>query len=505
MSDDIKITKRSFLSMIAATAALSVADRSMAQDKGPTWDVIVVGGGNSGLPAAIFAAERGARVLIIEAAASLGGTLFLSSGQMSAAGTKLQQQKGIDDSGQLHYDDIMRISKKTANPRLVKLAVFNAAETFDWLMDHGFDVRPEQPVTGTTHEPYSRARYAWGKDGGKSILRVLNEQLKPHLDAGRVQALTSTQAKELLLDAAGAVVGVAALDGSGKLQNHYGKNVALTTGGYTANTKMFEQYEKAKRYSVATYPYSQGAGITLGLGAGGYVRGGEHHLGLFGAIMTNDTYPSPFVATIRPWPPTTPPWGIYVNRQGKRFLREDIPSHDAFEQALRVQTDERCWLVLDDEMIRTMPPFIGRWTREQILESFGTKKNFFKAGDLEALAAATGIDGKALATTVAQYNQGQARGKDALGRTHMPLPIAKGPYYAVRLQSWALISFAGLAVNDSLQVIRRDGKPIRNLYAAGELLGAGQCMGRSYCGGMSVTPALTFGRLLGQRILKFAT
>ncbi len=503
MTDNIQMTKRSFLSMMSAATALSVSGRSIAQDRGPVWDVIVVGGGNAGLPAAIFAAERGARVLIIEAAGSLGGTLFLSSGQMSAAGTKLQKQKGIDDSPQLHYDDIMRISKKKANPGLVKLAVFNAGETFDWLMDHGFDVHPEQPVTGTTHEPYSRARYAWGKDGGKSILRVLNAQLKPHVEAGRIKALTSTQAKELLLDASGAVVGVATLDSSGKMQSHYGKNVALTAGGYTSNTKMFELYEKAKRYSVVTYPYSQGAGITLGLSAGGYVRGGEHHLGLFGAIMANDTYPSPFVATIRPWPPTTPPWGIYVNKQGKRFLREDIPSHDAFEQALRVQSDERCWLLLDDKMIRTMPPFIGRWTREQILESFGTKKNFFKAEDLNALAAVTGIDGGALRATVTQYNQGQANGKDALGREHMPLPIEKGPYYAVRLQAWALISFAGLAVDDSLQVIRQNGQPIRNLYAAGELLGAGQCMGRSYCGGMSVTPALTFGRLLGQRILKF--
>lgn len=500
------ISKRHFISMMGAVASgLGLSTRSVAQSSDPIWDVIVIGGGNAGLPAAIFAAQRGARVLIIEAAAAVGGTLFMSSGQMSAAGTKLQKQKGIEDSAQLHYDDIMTISKNTANPALVKLAVFNAAATFDWLMDNGFDVHPHHPETGTTHEPYSRARYAWGKSGGRSILNVLNAQLKPHIDAGRVTVMTSTQAKELLLDASGSVTGVATVDAAGRAQRHSGKNVVLTAGGYTANTQMFEQYERAKRYSVGTYPYSQGAGITLGLAAGGYVRGGEHHLPLFGAIMSNDTYPSPFVATVRPWPPTTPPWGIYVNMQGKRFLREDVPSHDAFEQALLAQQDERCWLVLDDEMLRTMPPFIGRWTREQILESFDTKKMFFKAPDLTALATAAGIDGKTLATTVAAYNEGRASGKDALGRKHMPLPIAKGPFYAVQLQSWALIGFAGLAVNDSLQVIRRDGTPIRNLYAAGELLGAGQLMGRSYCGGMSVTPCLTFGRLLGERFLKIDT
>lgn len=489
--------------MGAAVAGVGLAGRAGAAESDQPWDLIVVGGGNSGLPAAIFAAQRGARVLIIEAAGTVGGTLFMSSGQMSAAGTKLQKQKGIEDSAQLHYDDIMRISKKTANPGLAKLAVFNAADTFDWLMDNGFDVHEDHPQTGTTHEPYSRARYAWGKKGGISILNVLNAQLKPLVDAGKIKVLTNTQAKELILDAAGAVVGVATLGQGDVAGRHMGKNVALTVGGYTSNTEMFQKYEGVPRYSEATYPYSQGAGITLGLGAGGYVRGGEHHLPLFGAVMLNDKFPSRFMGTIRPWPPHNPPWGIYVNAQGKRFLQEDVASHDAHEEALRAQTNERCWLILDDQMIQTMPPFLGRMSREQILAAFGTQKMFFKADDPAALAKAAGIDAKNLAATITQYNAGQAKGKDALGRKHMPLPLAKGPYYAVQMQSWMLISFAGLAVNDNLQVIRRDGKPIRNLYAAGELLGAGQCMGRSYCGGMSVTPALTFGRLLGQKLIKF--
>jgi fumarate reductase flavoprotein subunit len=500
-----KISKRSFIAMMGAAAAgAGLSGQLSAQEAGTTWDVIVIGGGNSGLPTAIFAGQRGARVLIIEAAAALGGTLFMSSGQMSAAGTKLQKQKGIEDAPQLHYDDIMRISKNTANPEMVRLAVFNAAETFDWLMDNGLDVHPQHPETGTTHEPYSRARYAWGKQGGRSILAVLNSQLKPLLDSGKVTALTSTSAKELIQDASGAVIGVVAQDASGKTTRHMGKNVVLTVGGYTASTEMYEKYEGVKRYSDCTYPYSKGDGLTMGIKAGGYARGAEHHLPLFGAVMASDNYPSPFIGTHRPWPPNQPPWGIYVNKQGKRFLCEDVASHDAFEQALLKQSDERCWLVVDDAMLNQMPPFVGRMTREQLKEAFGTRPMFFKGDTLEALAKAAGIDGKALVSTVSEYNAGQKSGKDALGRKHMPLPLAKGPYYAVQLQSWMLMSFAGLAVNKDLQVIRKNGTAIPNLYAAGELLGAGLLHGRSYCGGMGVTPCLTFGRLLGQKILKFA-
>jgi fumarate reductase flavoprotein subunit len=117
------------------------------------------------------------------------------------------------------------------------------------------------------------------------------------------------------------------------------------------------------------------------------------------------------------------------------------------------------------------------------------------------LARAAGLDVQGLAATIGQYNTGQAAGRDVLGRTHMPLPIAKPPYYAVRIQGYFLLGAAGIVVNKSLQVVDQSGRAIPNLFAAGEMLGFGAFQGQSYCGGMSVTPALTFGRLLGDRLI----
>ena len=114
------------------------------------------------------------------------------------------------------------------------------------------------------------------------------------------------------------------------------------------------------------------------------------------------------------------------------------------------------------------------------------------------------VDAKNIGATVAEYNAGQKSGKDKLGRKHLPMPIAKGPYYAIKLHSWKYIGFGGLAVNKDLKVIKQDGTPIPNLYAAGEIIGSAATMGRSHCGGMCVTPALTFGRLLGSKMLKFS-
>ncbi|MBM3513490.1 MAG: FAD-dependent oxidoreductase [Alphaproteobacteria bacterium] len=500
-------SKRNLLK--GAAAATLIGTSARAADDG-AYDVIVVGAGNAGLPTAIFAAARGLKVAIIEASGVIGGTLHLSSGQMSAAGTKLQKSKGIDDTPQIHYDDVMRISKGTADPVLLKLATENAAPTFDWLMDNGLTVDPKHPVTGTTHDPYSRERYAWSKDGGRAILKILETNLQPHVDSGKVTLMLQTEAKELIRDGGGAVTGIAVEDEKRQAKRVIGSNVVLTSGGYTFNPEMFQKLENAPIHTNMTYPFSMGAGYTMAIAAGGYVRGGQHHTPLFGAILADVDRPTQPRAMARHFPGDRPPWEIIVDAGGKRFLREDILSHDAYEQSLGKQPNERCWMVFDAEIMAKAPRLIGGgvtgpWTPEDTAEAFktGDVPYFYTAATLEDLAKKAGLDAKGLAETVAAYNKAQAsKAGDALGRQFMPLPINKAPYYAVEIHSWGLTSYAGVAVNGDLQVIKQDSTPIKGLYAAGEILGMGQLMGNSVCGGMSVTPALALGRLLGMKTLK---
>ncbi len=498
--------RREFLALTAmggAAVATGVAQRGEAAAPAKPYDVIVVGGGNAGMPTAIFAAQRGARVLIVDAAGQLGGTLHLSSGQMSAAGTKLQKSKGIEDDPEIFYNDVMRISHNTADPVMTRLAVVNSAETFDWLTDRGLDVFPEHPVTGTTHEPYSRERYAWGKSGGRSILRILNAEIEPLIAAGKVTVLLNAPVKELVRDAAGAVIGVVTVDEDAKITKHLGRSVVLTSGGCASNPTMFEQLDEISDYNNDSYPFSQGDGITLGLGAGGKIWGRKTRIPLFGGILSDADYPSPMLQIFRPWPPSRPPFEIFVNKAGERFVQEDVPSHDTIEQSLLAQKDTVCWVVFDEAMFVAAPPIMNpkRWDHAQYAALFNKQAFFHQADSIEELARLAGVDAKGLTATVADFNKGQARGVDKLGRKHMPLPIAKGPFYAIKLHSWKFTNYAGLAVSGDLQVVDKAGKPVPGLYAAGEIIGNGTTMGRSVCGGMSVTPALTFGRLLGQKIL----
>ena len=506
-----RLSKRQFLSTVSAAAAsLGLTKGKAAHAQSDQYDAIIVGGGTAGLPAAIFAAKRGGRVLVIEAASVIGGTLFLSSAQMSAAGTKLQKSKGItEDSPQSHYDDIMRISNNTADPDILRLATQNAAGAFDWLMDNGLEVYPEHPVTGTTHEPYSHARYAWSPKFGIGVLEIFEKKLEPLIESGAVTIKVNTEATELIQDDSGTVIGVGTINADGKSERFMGRNVVLTSGGYASNAEMFEELEGAVDYSDVSYPYSQGAGITLGQSVGGYVRYGENHLPTFGAILADEDYPAPMVAVFRHFPGNRPPWEIIVDADGKRFLQEDIPSHAAYEEALLEQPGEQCWLVWDEEIYSQAPQavsggFMGMMPREDVPEAFNRgDHNFYKADTVEELAAKMGISADGLSSTVAKYNRSVETGEDELGRTHMPLPIEKPPFYGVRLQSWSLTTFAGIAVNKDLEIIKQDGTPVGNLYAAGELLGTGATSGRAICGGMLVTPAITFGKLLGEQILQF--
>lgn len=497
------ISKRKFLTSagLLAGAAL-IRPRTVQATDG--WDVIVIGGGTAGLPTAIFAAERGGRVLLIEKSGRLGGTLDRSAGQIAAAGTTFQKAKNIVDTPDAHFADIMRISRGTCDPALARLLADNATATIDWLADNGFQTLPDHPLIEGAHEAFTTPRYLWGPEGGQSILKVLVPKTELAIAEGQVTALMQTGAVELMQNAKGEVIGVITEDADGQRAEHRGRSVVLASGGCAANATMFEELHGVPLYARAAYPFSQGKGIELGVSVGGYVRGGEKYLCNSGSVLLDTNYPSPIFASPQTDPRLRQPWEVIVNRRGERFVREDHPSVDKREQALLKQAGMRSWIIFDQEILDKAPPLLPRLGPEQLAKLFNVHPMFTKADTLDGLAKLINIPANGLMQTVAAYNDGQQKTSDVFGRTHMPLPLTRGPYYAVAQQGITIISFAGLAVDDTLRVVDEDGTPIPNLYAAGELIGGGATSGNAYTNGMMVTPALTFGRLLGQKILPFS-
>lgn len=500
----MSMSKRQFIQALGAVTAMSVIGQGTAATPQRRYDLLVIGAGTAGIPAAIFAAARGASVLVLDAAATIGGTLLLTSGQMSAAGTRVQQQMGIEDTPDLFFQDLMRISRGTIDQPIARLAVDNAATTVDWLMDSGYELLPGYPVEGVAHEPYSKPRYYWSATRGIGILNAMRPQFMQGVKAGKIDLLLEHRATAFSTDRSGAITAVVAEDSGGKRSEWRSHNVLLASGGYASNATMFEKYSGFPKYLNGSYPFALGQGHLLAESVGGYMRYAEKYLTNFGILLATTSIPSTKRATTIFHPQQRQPWEIYVNGNGRRFVREDVPSVDAREHAFHFQPHLRHWVIFDQTVLDNAPPILEGWTRDDMMAAFkGPDANFFRADTLSMLAEATGLPGDTLAATVEGYNYGVETGNDFFGRQHLPTKLQKPPYYAIRHQGTSITSTAGIAVNDKLQVLRKDDSAIPNLYAAGEILGAGATQGQAFCGGMMVTPALTFGRLLGERMIRF--
>ena len=468
----------------------------------PEHDLIVVGGGAAGMACAIVAAERGARVAVIEKTEAVGGTLFLSSGQLSAAGTRRQRSHGIEDSPDQHYEDVMRLAHGHADPALVRLAVDEAPGTIDWLEDLGYEFASGTPSLYYGHEPYSRPRTYWGPDGGRSVLRVLarawNRLATPD---GPITALLGHRAQELIVED-GAVVGVRASGPGGEIAVHAPATV-ITTGGYGANHQFFEAHTPgAGRLISACRRSSTGDGIIMAMSAGAHFRGAEHHLPTVGGF---ETIPGSGYAGEPPQfailnPASWPARAIHVNRAGERFLAEDAYGPDRRERAIAAQPGAQVWVVFDDASLadgRSFHPLLSADAVRQVAD-YGMYA--WAAPDLPSLAARAGLDPAGLERTVEQWNRAVASRHDPLGVSEPGPAIATAPLYAFLINPVVVITFGGIEVDGELRVLDGAGAPIRGLYAAGEALGASALGGDAFCGGMAVTPALSFGRFLGGRL-----
>ena len=476
-------------------------DRDMRQRA--EWDLIVLGAGTAGMPAAIFAAQAGARVLVIEATSQLGGTLDRSTGQVSGSQTVWQRTKGIEDSPQAHYADHMRINRSTSDPELTRLFVEQAPATLNWLAGEGFTVLNGDPVRGKGHDPFLVARYQSGPERGRSLLKAMQPAFEREVASGRITIRHETSAVELIVDARGTVRGVV-VESGGRREDCLGARVLIATGGCAANPTMFADLHGVPLTTASARPSSQGQGLLLALGVGGVLRGGEKYVPLYGTLLDGELMPAGQDGSFQHDPERRPPWEIHVNARGQRFVREDHPSHEHRQQALARQPGHRLWVVFDSAILDAAPSLLGKWNRERVDAAFRDGHPMFtRAETLSTLALRAGIDPQGLRQSVETYNLAlRAGAADPLGRLHRPLPLGTGAWHAIRMSGWTVMSFAGISVDSSLRVLRADGQVVPNLFAAGEALGAGALSGNAYTNGSMVTSALALGRLMGLRALQ---
>ena len=463
-----------------------------------TWsdevDVVVVGFGIAGGSAALEAARAGARVLLLERAATHGGTSALSGGHFYlGGGTPVQQATGHPDTAEEMYRYLMAVSREPEADK-VRALCEDSVEHFGWLEALGFSFErsyyPEKAVIqpGTEGLMYTGNEKVWpfleqavpaprghkvpvpGDTGGTAmVMDLLAQRVR---EAG-VEVRFETGATGLVTEG-DRVLGVA--------WKHFrdigtvrARSVVLAAGGFVMNADMVEEFVPQLGGKLMTLgsTYDDGLGIRLGASAGADLKHMDQ------AFITAPVYPPARLLT-----------GIIVNKEGRRFVAEDS-YHSRTSGFVMDQPERAAWLVVDSAHIEhpdfPLCPFVDGW--ETVAE----------------MEQALGIPPGALQDTLDRYNQRAARGEDPdfHKQPEWLEPQDDGPWGAYDLSLgralYAGFTVGGLRTSVDGEVLRPDGSVISGLYAAGACSSTIAQDGKGYASGTQLASGSYFGRRAGRR------
>ncbi|MCW2755422.1 MAG: hypothetical protein JWQ32_2833 [Marmoricola sp.] len=463
-------------------------------------DVIVIGFGIAGGCAALEAARAGARVILLERAATYGGTSAMSGGHFYlGGGTEVQKATGHEDSAEEMYKYLLAISR---DPEPDKIRVFcdDSVEHFDWVESLGFQFERSyfpgkaviQPNTEGLMFTGNEKVYPFrdqaipaprghkvpvpGDTGGTQMVMDLLDQ---RVTEAGVEVRYETGASHLVTDESGAVVGVEwrRFSETGTLR---AKAVIIAAGGFVMNADMVAANTPAlgEKLFVLGNTYDDGLGIRLGASAGAQLK-----------FMDQPFITAPF------YPPSQLVTGIVVNKNGDRFVAEDS-YHSRTSGFVLDQPDQAAYLIVDSAHIEhpTMPlcPFIDGWET------------------VEEMEAALGIPEGRLVATLASYNKSAHEGQDPEFHKHPDwvAPQDHGPWGAYDLTLgkalYAGFTLGGMRCSVDGQVQREDGSVIGGLYAAGACAANIAQDGKGYASGTQLAEGSYFGRRAGRHAATLA-
>ena len=487
-------------------------------------DVVIIGAGGGGLSAALEAVEQGAsHVIVLEMTARTGGALNYTSGSMSAAGTIIQKEEGIEDSVESYIADIMKNGSDFGGQpslELVTLYANQAAEVFDWLYESGLKdntysvdrATGNRAVFAPEHALYSVQRtYKPSPDDKTKYKSAAHEVLDTLVNADeRITVLTNTKATELVANDKGQVLTVVAEGPDGEVSYTASKAIIVCTGGYSANGKLMAQYVPyGEEYLAGGAPGSDGNGLLLMQKVGGALN--EASMSAIPTfpmgLQSKDNPKTGSIANTYTWKTG----GIVVNQEGKRFCNETESNPAVREVALEEQPGAVQYDIFTDKILEDLRAANGAYFYDAYFAEEGQPGAHVKvtAGSIEELAQKIGVPAENLAATVEAYNAAvEAGGTDEFGRlydgtkTTYNLAVNKiegDTYYAVPLHALCVMTLGGITANENMQVLDENGTPIPGLYAAGEVVGG--IWGKFVSGGTGVMGPIVFGKIAARHAM----
>jgi len=481
------------------------------------FDVIVVGAGNAAFAAAVAAAERGARVVMLERApeAQSGGNTRFTAGAMRFA------YDGVDDLRWLmpdltdqevartdfgaypedrFFDDMGRLTEYRTDPDLCELLVRRSRDTLLWMAGKGVRFNP---IWGRQAFLVNGRFTYWG---GLTVEATGG-------GPGLVEAWTRIAARAGIEIRYGArAVGLIAGDGGvegvrvrqdGKTSDLTARAVVLAAGGFEANVEWRTRYlgpgwDTAK---VRGGRFNTGDGLRMALDIGAMAAGqwsGCHAVGWernapeFGDLTVGDGFQK-----------HSYPFGVMLNADGERFVDEGADfrnyTYAKYGRAILEQPGQFAWQVFD---ARVKPLLRDEYRIRQVTR--------VSADSLEALVEKLdGVDPARALETLRAFNaavradipfdpnikDGRAAAGLSPPKSNWANRLDEPPFEAYAVTCGITFTFGGLKIDRWARVLDQDGEPIGGLHAAGEMVGG--LFYHNYPGGSGLTAGAVFGRIAG--------
>ena len=535
------VSRRTFVKTTAAgigggaLAGLGVAEAQtppVPQRWDHAADVVVVGAGATGLPAAISAREQGASVIVVEENTDIGGHAIQSGGSTPyGGGTSLQKKYGIEDSPEKYYTDLVNYADfRFCDREIIRTFAYESPATFEFLVKHGVQFRDRAPAVREDTAPVSDRRVAGPEwDGtvntyspagapGAALVRPLEASARK-LGA---QFLLAHSLTGLIRESpfSGRVLGITATHQGKTVTIQARKGVIVATGGHTSHVHFRRMFDPrlTEEYQVVGEPYSrqsaEGEMAAMRIGAALWGLGNQtlesiqrtHYIEKPRVIGSRYGYQNGDARLVN-----SPIFGkmgatglpvrdyqnlIHVNQLGVRIVNEMLSGPEWWNPCMAATNQAGngggpIWAVFDAdgaarEKWPCAPPRIdpNGW--------------FFQASTPAELAArivnpyqARPMAPQALEDTIRRYNSFVDAGRDAdFGKPGPMFKIQTPPFYAAWSTPCPHDALTGLRINARCEVVDMQGQVIPGLYCGGESAGGFRLHGLARC--------LVQGRIAGQ-------
>ncbi len=449
-------------------------------------DVLVIGGGNAALCAAIRARQLDCSVMVVEGAPRFyrgGNTRHTRNCRLAHdVPNAIQANQYLEEE---FWNDLLRVTGGQTNEELARYTIRQSSTLMAWLSAEG--VRFQGSFGGTLSLSHSNAFFL---GGGRAMLNSL------YRSALRQGVDVRYEHEVVALDVEGGTFSAAEIKTPTGTLRVKAKAMVAASGGFEANIDWLKQYwgDVAENFLIRGTPYNRGTVLRMLLDHGVDPVGDPTQCHAVAIDARAPRFDGGIITRL-----DCIVFGIVVNKHAQRFYDEGEDfwpkRYAVWGRLVAAQPEQAAYVIFDAPSLnRFMPSLYPP----------------IKADTITGLATALGLDPAALQQTVDNFNAATVPGTfDAtvlddcrtegltMPKSHWAQPIVQGPFYAYPLRPGITFTYLGTRVDRQARMRMADGSGATNMFAAGEIM-AGNVLGRGYIAGIGMTIGSVFGRTAGE-------